>query len=77
MTFLTLLLETCALLEHVGNLATWEVSAADMNVVEKCAKVAMFASRHQWSLPWRAEDGSLHEVCNTLVAGPGDLFDNF
>ena len=77
MTFLTLLLETCPLLEHVGNLLTWEVGAADMNAVEKLGKVAMFASRHHWSLPWRAEDGSLHEVSNTPVAGPGDLFDNF
>ena len=77
MTFLTLLLETCPQLEHVGNLLTWEVSPGDMNTVEKLGKVAMFASRHHWSLPWRAEDGSLHEISNSPAAGHGDLFDNF
>ena len=76
MSFLILLLETCPHLKYVGNLLTWEVSPDDMNDVRKLGKVAMFASRYHWSLPWRAEDGSLYEVSDS----PGafrDMFDNY
>jgi len=78
MSFLSLLLETCRQLEYVGNLLTWEVSPEDMSAVEKLGKVAMFASRHHWSLPWRAEDGTLHEHTSSVTASAaGDMFDNY
>ena len=77
MSFLSLLLETCPQLEYVGNLLTWEVSTQDMSDVEKLGKVAMYASRHHWSLPWRVEDGTLHEVSTSPVSASGDMFDNY
>ena len=77
-TFLTCLLDTCPGLEHVGSLVTWSVSTSDVSSVgRRWGKVAMFATRSHWSLPWRCEDGSLVEVTGQHPAHSGDLFDNF
>ena len=77
MALLSLLLDSCPRLEHVGNLLTWAVTPSDMSTLARRGKVAMFASRNHWSLPWRAEDGSLYEMSNTPAVSSGDLFDNF
>ena len=62
----------------MGSLVTWSVSTSDVSSVgRRWGKVAMFATRSHWSLPWRCEDGSLVEVTGQHPAHSGDLFDNF
>ena len=77
--FLLCLLQNCPNLDKIGNLLSWDVSVADMDQVARYGKVAMFASKYHWSLPWRCEDGQMVDVEHqTLSAGAvGDYFDNY
>ena len=78
-SFLFCLLENCRKLERIENLLTWSLEHLDLERLRRLGKVAMFARRSHWSLPWQAEDGRQFEVEGQHL-GPvqaEDLFDNF
>jgi len=76
--FLLCLLETCPSLEIIENTLSWDLGIDDLSILPEYDKVAMFASKYHWSLPWRCEDGQLVEVEQHRAAHDvGDMFDNF
>jgi len=65
----------CPLLEHVGNLLSWELAGVDEALLASLGRRLVLASKSHWSLPWRSEDGQYHDV----EANQGcvmDLYDN-
>jgi len=80
-SFLFCLLDNCRRIEKIENLLSWNLEHLDLDSLRQYEKVAMFARRSHWSLPWKGEDGKLFEVegqhlaLNNVVVG--DLFDNF
>jgi len=76
--FLLCLLETCQNLEIIENTLSWDLCVDEMSILPQYGKVAMFASKYHWSLPWRCEDGTLVEIEQHRSASHmGDMFDNF
>merc|ERR1719219_2915924 len=78
-SFLFCLLDNCKKLERIENLLTWSLEHLDLDRLRRQGKVALFARRSHWSLPWQGEDGRLFEVEGQHL-GPvqaEDLFDNF
>jgi len=74
------LVSTCPNLEKIENLLSWNLDGLDFDLLASHGKSVMFARKNHWSLPWKTEDGVLHDVESGHGGGHGggvgDLFDN-
>jgi len=73
------LIATCPHLEKIDNLLSWNLDNLDLNRLKSYGKSVMFARKSHWSLPWKTEDGNLHDIESGSGGGHGnmgDMFDN-
>jgi len=73
------LITTCPFLENIDNLLSWNLDNLDLDLLKRYGKSVMFARKSHWSLPWKTEDGNLHDIESGPGGGQGnvgDLFDN-
>jgi len=72
------LAHTCPNLEYLGNLLSWNLNGLDQEMLASIQKGLVMATKRHWSLPWRSEDGQMHDVdCGGLGHGcVTDLYDN-
>ena len=73
------LVSYCPNMEKIENLLSWNLDDLDLSLLASHGKSVMFARKNHWSLPWKTEDGSLHDVESGPgdgQGGVGDLFDN-
>jgi len=71
---------SCPNLERIETLLSWNLEGLDYGLLSRHGKSVMFARKNHWSLPWKTEDGCLHELESDHGAGGGngymgDFFD--
>merc|ERR1719186_828866 len=71
--FVHFLVSTCPHLEKIENLLSWNRDGLDLDLLTSQGKSVMFARKNHWSLPWKTEDGHLHDVEGATGAGQGNL----
>ena len=73
------LVSTCPHLDRIETLLSWNLEGLDYDLLVSHGKSVMFARKNHWSLPWKTEDGCVHDLeSDNVVAGQGgmgDLFD--
>lgn len=73
------LVSTCPHLDRIETLLSWNLEGLDYDLLVSHGKSVMFARKNHWSLPWKTEDGCVHDLeSDNMVGGQGgmgDLFD--